>query len=139
MNHCSDPLAGLLSLAGNCAWVDASCGRVLVRLLAINLRMATLAPGILCVEMHFGRFTCSTQSYNVSDLPLWQITPSGRYERIFTGSPVGTSPVAHGMPLGRERVEFEFEKETVFLVSFGFVWAFPSYKTPGIAICRFGR
>ena len=41
-------------------------------------------------------------------------------------------------PLGHERVEFEFEKETFFLVSFGLVWAFPSYKIAGFAICCFG-
>ena len=43
-----------------------------------------------------------------------------------------------GMTPWHERVEFEFEKETFFLVSFGLVWVFPSYKIWGFAICRFG-
>ena len=38
IHHCSDPLAGLSSLAGNRAQVAAFRGRVLVRLLATPVR-----------------------------------------------------------------------------------------------------
>ena len=92
------------------------------------------------------------QCADASHLPLWQITHSGQSERISTGSPVGTSPVAHGMAPWHERVAFEFEKETFFLQChpryknlavalqsvLGLVWAFPSYKTPELASPRKG-
>ena len=56
---------------------------------------------------------------DVSNLPLWPITHSGQFERISTGSPAGSSPVAHGMALGMSAWRLQFEKETFFLVSLG--------------------
>ena len=61
------------------------------------MRIAVAEPALPIVAM---AISSTTQCANASDLPLWQTThtvadPKGF--RYSTRSPIGTSPVAHGM------------------------------------------
>ena len=60
--------------------------RIVVELASLTMAMA---------------MSITTRCADVIDLPLWQITHSGQSERISAGSPVGTSPMAHGMTPSR--------------------------------------
>ena len=76
-----------------------STNEALLRILssekAMRIAVAEPAPPIMATPI-----ASTTRCANASDLPLPQNTHSGRSEGISTKSPVGTSPVAHGMTPG---------------------------------------
>ena len=81
----------------------------------------------------------TTHSADVSELWLRQVTHSGRFEGISTGSPVGTSPLVkkHG-PLAMSALGFNSKKERFLYSQLWLGLDIFSYKTPGFASPRKG-